>query len=170
MKEIVLDRINQAYKGELGKRIQEDAEKRIQWICSNVAGMKILDVGCSQGITSLLLGRLGNNVIGVDIIPEQIDYARNELANESEFVQNQVRFCCGDFSEFDFGKEKFDTIIMGECLEHVYNPTAFLDRAKNLLNERGKLIVTVPFGINPFPDHKRTYYFLELVKLISAFL
>ena len=25
MKEIVLDRINQAYKGELGKRIQEDA-------------------------------------------------------------------------------------------------------------------------------------------------
>ena len=167
MKEIVLDRINQAYKGELGKRIQEDAEKRIQWICSNVAGMKILDVGCSQGITSLLLGRLGKNVIGVDIIPEQIDYARNELANESEFVQNQVRFCCGDFSEFDFGKEKFDTIIMGECLEHVYNPTAFLDRAKNLLNERGKLIVTVPFGINPFPDHKRTYYFLELYSQIN---
>lgn len=167
MNEIILDRINQAYKGELGKEMQEDAEKRIRWICSNVAGTKALDVGCSQGITSLLLGRSGKKVIGVDIIPEQIDYAKNELANESEFVQNQVKFYCGDFSDFDFGKEKFDTIIMGECLEHVYNPTVFLDRAKNLLNERGKLIVTVPFGINPFPDHKRTYYFVELYSQIN---
>lgn len=27
--------------------------------------------------------------------------------------------------------------------------------------------MTVPFGINPFPDHKRTYYFLEIFRQIN---
>lgn len=31
------------------------------------------------------------------------------------------------------------------------------------------LIVTVPFGINDYFDHKRTYYYLELYEHLSTF-
>lgn len=163
----VLDRINMAYKGELGDKMERSSRERIDWMCENVKGNTVLDVGCSQGITSILLGRCGKQVTGIDVVDEQIEYARKELAEESESVNANVEFICGDFANFDFGNEKFNTIIMGECLEHVFNPVLFLDKAKDLLNSEGRLIVTVPFGINPHPDHKRTYYFLELFNQIN---
>ncbi|MFR8038960.1 MAG: methyltransferase domain-containing protein [Anaerovoracaceae bacterium] len=163
----LLDRINEAYKGELGEEMKTAARERIFWICENTYGNKILDVGCSQGIVSILLAKDGKDVKGIDIESEQINYAVSELKKEDIFVQGKVSFVCGDFLEYDFKNEKFDTIIMGECLEHVFKPTMFLDKAKELLDENGKLIVTVPFGINPHPDHKRTYYFLEIFNEID---
>ena len=64
MDEKMLDRISQAYKGELGEQSKEDAYKRIDWIRSNVKGDTVLDVGCSQGITSILLAKEGKRSWG----------------------------------------------------------------------------------------------------------
>lgn len=162
-----LDKINMAYKGELGERMKLASQGRIDWMCSHSKGEKILDVGCSQGIVSILLAKKGKFVTGIDIEPEQIEYAKRELTDENTDIQSRVDFVCGDFVEFDFCNEKYDTIIVGECLEHVFNPAIFLRKAKSLLKDNGILIVTVPFGINPHPDHKRTYYFLELFNQIN---
>ncbi|WP_329383443.1 glycosyltransferase [Anaerofustis sp. HA2171] len=164
MDEKLLDRISQAYKGELGESSMDDARKRIDWMCSKVKGESVLDVGCSQGITSILLAKQGKNVTGIDPQPSRIDYANKEKENEK--LSDNLTFICDDFLAHDF-ESKFDCIVMGEILEHLFNPILFLDKAKDLLSEKGRLIVTVPFGINPFPDHKRTYYFTELFKQIN---
>lgn len=164
MEEKNLDRISQAYKGELGKMSEEDAKKRIDWIRKNVVGDRILDIGCSQGITSILLAKEDKNVIGIDSEISRIEYAQKD--KEEEQIGNNLKFICDDFLAYDFNV-KFDTIIMAEVLEHVFSPELFLDKALKLLNENGRIIITVPFGINPFPDHKRTYYFLELFKQIN---
>ncbi|NLD20422.1 MAG: methyltransferase domain-containing protein [Clostridiales bacterium] len=163
----LLDKINAAYDGELGEDMKVKSRQRINWICDKARGNRILDVGCSQGVTSLLLGREGKCVTGIDIEPAQIKYANEKLNGEFRETKENVKFICGDFSSYEFDSEQFDTIIMGECLEHVFNPTMFLGKAKELLTKKGRLIVTVPFGINPFPDHKRTYYFLELFEQIK---
>lgn len=163
MKKSIIDRISQGYKGELGADFQKEVIKRIEWICNNSTGEKILDVGCSQGITSILLGEKGKNVVGIDIERECIEYAEKD-----KDIKNLegVKFLCDDFLTYNFD-EKFDCIIMGEILEHIYSPGLFLDKSKELLKDNGRLIVTVPFGINPFPDHKRTYYFAELFEQIN---
>ncbi|MCQ4637212.1 glycosyltransferase [Anaerovorax odorimutans] len=159
------DRISEGYKGELGTEVMEQARKRIDWICAKTKGKTVLDVGCSQGITSILLGRCGKKVIGIDSEISRIQYAEKELKEEPELKTN-VSFLCDDFLDCKFEK-KFDCIIMGEFLEHVFDPSLFLDKAMSFLEENGRLIVTVPFGINPFPDHKRTYYFAELFYQIN---
>lgn len=167
MDEKMLDRISQAYKGELGEQSKEDAYKRIDWIRSNVKGETVLDVGCSQRITSILLAKEGKTVVGIDSERSRIEYAENDKMSEG--IGDNLTFVCDDFLCHKFDS-KFDCVIMGEVLEHVFSPVLFLEKARNLLTENGRLIVTVPFGINPFPDHKRTYYFMELFEQINQFV
>lgn len=163
----MLDKVNMAYKGEFGEKMKNATRARLNWICENAHGKKILDVGSSQGITSILLARSGKYVKGIDIEEEQVKYAFKELSAENEETQRRVNFICGDFLTYDFKGEKFDTIIMGECLEHVFNPKLFLAKAKDLINDDGYLVVTVPFGVNLAPDHKRTYYFLGIYNQVN---
>lgn len=162
-----LDRVNEAYFGTLGTSMAEKTRNRIHWIIKNAIGENVLDIGCSQGITSLLLGREGKNVLGIDIAQEAIDYANETLSKEQENVQNKVRFLKGDFLNEDLSNEKFDTIIITEVLEHFISSTDMIKKAHGLLRDDGFLVVTVPFGINDFPDHKRTLYLSEIYKELS---
>lgn len=161
-----LDRISEGYKGDLGIEAMKQAKKRIDWICAKSSkGKTILDVGCSQGITSLLLGRSGKIVTGIDTEISRIQYAENDLKKEPE-LKEKVKFLCDDFLTFPID-QKFDCIIMGGILEHLFDPIPFLEKAEKILEENGRLIVTVPFGINLVSDHKRTYYFTELFDQIN---
>lgn len=60
------DRITEAFNGKLGVNMQRKTKKRVDWIIGNTKGNNILDVGCSQGIISIILGKKGKNVIGCD--------------------------------------------------------------------------------------------------------
>lgn len=162
------DRIMEAYLGQLGKEFAQSTRERIHWICARATGMRILDVGCSQGITSILLGRERRSVIALDISKRSIDEARQFIAREPSHVQKSVKFIHGDFIGTDFGAETFDTVIMSEVLEHLTKPDEFISAAVRLLNEDGTLIVTVPFGVNDWPDHKHTFYLLAPWRLLST--
>jgi len=161
------DRITEAYFGKLGDAFARSTRERIHWICSRVEGSRVLDAGCSQGIASILLGRERKTVVGIDIAKKLIDEAREYLSRESRYVQESVTFLHGDFKTVDLGPERFDTVIMTEVLEHLAKPEAFVEAATDLLNENGTFIVTVPFGINDWPDHKQTFYLLGPWKLLS---
>ena len=162
------DRINDAYYGLMGKMMMRKTQRRIHWICSQVEGTNILDIGCSQGIVTLLLGREGKRVRGIDISTKAIDDAKYNLNQEnSTELSNNIEFILANFMSYNFKNVKYDTIIIAEVLEHLINPKQFIDKASTLLNENGKLIITVPFGINDFIDHKQTFYLLEPIKLLQ---
>ncbi len=158
-----LDRVTEAYFDEMGPTFGKKVRDRIHWICEQVEGSNVLDVGCSQGILAILLGREGKRVLGLDLLDESITYANKALNTESQATKEIVKFEVGNFMTYDFQEEKFDTIVMGEILEHVSNPKPFIEHAKKLLNPNGKIIVTVPFGINDYFDHKQTYYLYDLL-------
>ena len=160
-----IDRVNQAYFDELGSAFGQKVRNRINWICGEVEGSNVLDVGCSQGVTSILLGREGKNVLGIDLLEEAIEYANNALEKESEPTRKIVSFENANFITHSYGGKVFDTIIFGEVLEHLTNPKSFLTHAKKLLVNNGKIIVTVPFGVNDYFDHKKTYYVNSLFEL-----
>lgn len=158
------DKVSEAYNGMFGEKRQNDVRNRIEWITKNVKGDFILDIGCSQGICESILAPLGKTITAIDVETESIEYAKNQ-----DFANKQnVTFLCCDFLEHDFNEEKYDTILITEVLEHLYDPQQFIKKAQKLIKEDGKLIITVPFGINDCPDHKRTYYFAEIYQHIKG--
>ena len=133
-------------------------------MCENVSGQKILDVGCSQGIASVLLGREGYVVVGIDTDTAAIEYANADLADEAKEVQARVEFLQADLFSIDY-VAAFDTVILGEVLEHQIDSKAFLQRALIPLRVDGRMVVTTPFGYAPHDDHKSTMFLSWLFHL-----
>lgn len=162
-----MDRIYEAYNGSMGAEFMHKTRERLHWICSQVWGSRVLDVGCSQGVVPLILARMGYFVDGIDINSEAIAFANEQLAKESADVQAKVTYTAGDFGRFALPKEsKYDVITMSEVLEHLVRPQDFVRKAFSILPENGRFIVTVPFGINDDPDHRQTFYLTSIYSLI----
>lgn len=170
MRQTKLDCVSEVYEGCAGSpQMQAETKARIDWICSKVDGQRVLDVGCSQGITDLLLAREGKHILALDMEPGSIEYAIDRLAGEPESVRGCVEYVCADFLTYDFESQSFDFILISEVLEHLEQPALFLEKAAALLRPEGQILVAVPFGINAHPDHRRTYYFRELFLLMQEF-
>ena len=99
---------------------------------------KILDIGCFSGWMSILLGREGYEVLGIDFVPPLI-----ELAKRGSKDMPNVRFEVMDLENWNL-KEKFDLIICYEVLEHLLEPKLILEKLKKNLTPSGKLLLSVP--------------------------
>lgn len=164
------DRVYLAYSGQLGEEFAKTTKKRIEWILEQAKTSKrVLDIGCSQGIVSLLLGEQGKKVKGIDIQPEVIEFAQGLLENEYSHVRENVEFECIDFMlcESDI---KYDCIIITEVLEHLEEPDKFLEKAVSFLESDGKMIISVPFGVMDHPDHISTFYLTNFYGLLQQYL
>ncbi len=162
------DRVSDLYYGRLDRgKTQEACRDRVHWLCERVRGERVLDIGCSQGVVSILLGREGHRVVGVDIEPEGIESALAALSGEPQPVQERVSFRQLDVFKTDFGSGSFDSAVMGEVLEHLIHPDLLLDRVNAWLVEGGRVVVSVPLGYHPFHDHKQTFYLHRFVALLS---
>lgn len=146
---------------------QDACRTRIHWLCAQAAGRRVLDIGCSQGISALILGREGHEVVGLDIEPEPLAAARAALAREPAQVQERVQFVLGDAFTAEFEPGSFDTVILGEILEHLVSPERLLERVGTWLVDGGRVVVSVPHGHHPYHDHKRSFYLSSLVSLLN---
>jgi 2-polyprenyl-3-methyl-5-hydroxy-6-metoxy-1,4-benzoquinol methylase len=161
------DRVAQTYLGLTGNSdVQHRLRRRINWMAAQAAGSRVLDIGCSEGILELLLAREGFHVTGIDVNQDALQYAQDLLAQENEFVAPRVTFILGDMNTAELGAEPFDTVIVGEVLEHLTNPGLMLRRAAASLRAGGRLVVTTPFGHFPHPDHRQTFSTTGLVALL----
>lgn len=165
-----MDHITEVYLGQLNLPAKESTRNRIHWLCKQARMTEVLDIGCSQGITSVLLAREGFHVLGVDLNAEALKYANDFIKTESDQTRNNVQFIYANFQEYDFKSRKFDTIILAEILEHLINPGQVVGKAATLLNSGGRVVITVPFGIMDHPDHKQTFYLGSLMKLVAPLL
>jgi 2-polyprenyl-3-methyl-5-hydroxy-6-metoxy-1,4-benzoquinol methylase len=163
------DRIAEVYEGTVGTReFQQVSRRRIHWMCAQVAGPDVLDVGCSQGIASILLAREGHRVVGIDREHEAIRAARERLDQEEAPVRERVEFKVGEGRAVGFPDDSFDAVLLGEVLEHQLDPGKLLDEARRVLRPGGRIVVTTPYGIHPYPDHKEPLYLSALLERLSA--
>jgi len=164
------DRISEVYHGKIWSvAAQERARRRVHWLCSKAVGEAVLDIGCSQGIASILLGREGFRVTGIDIQESRIDYARADLAAEAAEVQTRVDFMVANGSSLEFEADSFDTVLLGEVLEHLAVPGKLLDEACRVLKPGGRVVITTPFGLSAHHDHKQTFYPSALLKYLAEY-
>jgi SAM-dependent methyltransferase len=162
------DRIAEIYEGTVGSReFQQVSRRRIHWMCAQVRGPDVLDVGCSQGIAAILLAREGHQVVGVDREREAIRAARERLDHEEPQVRERVEFRVGEGRAVGFPNDSFDDVLLGEVLEHQLDPGKLLDEARRVLRPGGRIVITTSYGIHPYPDHKEPLHLSALLERLS---
>ncbi|WP_029332919.1 methyltransferase domain-containing protein [Exiguobacterium oxidotolerans] len=162
------DQVRAAYYDQLGVAFGKKVRARIHWIVREAKGEDILDIGCSGGLVPILLGREGKCVTGIDVSPEAIAEATSALKEEAASVQSVVMFSETNIMSFSANRQ-FDTVLMTEVLEHIGEPERVIQQAYTLVKPGGRLVVTVPFGVNDYADHKRTYYLKRLVEQLTPY-
>jgi SAM-dependent methyltransferase len=100
-------------------------------------GGSVLDLGCGIGITSEMAARRAGTVVGVDLSPTLIGYAKASVPN--------VSFQVGDIVTVDLG-HTFDVVCLFDVVEHLPSdrwPALWMNVAKHLA-QAGRVLLTTP--------------------------
>lgn len=99
---------------------------------------RILEVGCSEGLGTLILGEFATDCLGIDIDAEAITIANETLANE------KIRFLQANIIDGFFGK--FNAVASFDVIEHIFpdNEEHFLNSVTENLEEGGMFVVGTP--------------------------
>jgi 2-polyprenyl-3-methyl-5-hydroxy-6-metoxy-1,4-benzoquinol methylase len=99
-------------------------------------GLRVLDVGCGDGVISEPIAKLGNDVISVDLPTITMLCHQRRVSMVSS----------GDAEHLAFTNGSFDVVLASEVVEHLWNPHGFFDEAYRVLKPNGWLIVETPEG------------------------
>jgi len=123
---------------------------RFEWIIRNSDGI-ILDIGCndtSVWTSNMWFPPYPNNPYIKDIIFFDCDIWIPTWISNPKFVR-------GDAHNLPFQDNKFDTIVLGDILEHVNNPYMVLKECTRV--SKHKIIITLPlekeWNVNHIKPH-----------------
>ncbi len=101
-------------------------------------GMRILDAGCGQGVTSTYLAqKYGCSVDGITVVPFEIKEA-TKLAKKLGVLE-RAHYVLMDYSQLKFGNDTFDAIYTQESLVHSTNIQQTLKEFYRVLKNGGKI-------------------------------
>jgi SAM-dependent methyltransferase len=128
--------------------------ERYEFAAKHLAPGRVLDLACGVGYgTRLLAERSGQPVLGVDLSPAAIDYARQRYGGPG------IEFQVSDALRFR-DAQGFASIVSLETVEHLPEPGRFLAAMATLLRPGGTFIASVPTtpstDVNPHHLHDFT--------------
>jgi len=94
-------------------------------------GDKILDIGSGSGWTSALLAEIvgpKGKVIAIDIIPELVEFGKNNVEKYNFLKKGQVQFICADGSKGYQKEAPFNKILASASAERL--PRAWKEQLK----------------------------------------
>jgi SAM-dependent methyltransferase len=117
---------------EAGRR--RTARRLLDLIGEQVPAGRLLDVGCGHGLLLDDARRRGFQTVGLELSATAGAFARDTFGLD---VREQT------LDELDDG-ERFDAITLIDVLEHLPDPTATIDRCRDLLKPDGVLCILTP--------------------------
>ena len=122
--------------------------------------LKVLDVGCAAGDVTIELAGMGFEARGIELEDWRLQVA-TDLGRD---VGSPAVFEKSDAARLRDTGERFGLIIMGEILEHFYEPWEILDEIAQVCEPRAHIIATTPNMaslrarlklslLGMFPDH-----------------
>jgi SAM-dependent methyltransferase len=112
--------------------------KRYEFALPLCEGRDVLDAGCGVGYGTAFLAGRARRVVGVDLDPEAVAYARGRYAAPN------VEFRAGDVQALDLPDDAFDVVCSFETIEHVPDRDAFLAEVRRVLRPGGAFVVSTP--------------------------
>lgn len=122
-----------AIKARANSKLENRDIKALNFLC----GKLILDVGCGSGVLSSHIQKnLNAKVIGVDFSPAALKVAKSKGIECYKI----------DIEEGlpDKWKDKFDSVIISEVLEHIFDTDFVIEQIKKVLKPDGILVLTIP--------------------------
>jgi len=152
-----------------------DRDVEWSWIAGNLPDNpgEVLDFGPSNSTTGLIAAFHGGKVIGLDLEPPpQANYLHSNLSMRQ-----------GNILTYDFGNQRFDTVINCSTVEHVGLPGRYgspdipdgdlkaMQRLRALMRgPDARMIMTIPVGIDGvFAPAHRVYGRKRFPSLTSGF-
>jgi len=122
-----------SHKTEIGY-FHNQRPEMLKYIPENA--LKILEVGCGEGVFCSALKRADREIWGVEMNPN----AAQKATEVCQFVLE------GDFNSIydQLPKNEFDCIIFNDVLEHIYAPWETIHLVKSLLSTNGVLVTSIP--------------------------
>jgi SAM-dependent methyltransferase len=114
--------------------VHRQVEQYLDFIKQHTTGKSLLDVGTGSGLLPHLAREAGYEVEGTDL---------SKHVSETLPVKAGFRVHHGTIEAIKFDR-KYDVITMVHVLEHTTNPLSTLQRAREILNDEGYVIVVVP--------------------------
>lgn len=130
---------------------------------SKINRLRILDVGCGDGVLSWMLAKRGAEVCGIDINEEAIKVAQKKCKNIN------ANFCAASIYNIPFPSRHFDSILCIDVIEHLQKPHEALNELKRVWNKSGPMIITTPIKWRDVPKskfHVKEYTVREFRRLI----
>lgn len=108
----------------------------------------VLDIACGVGYGSeLLLTKGARQVIGVDMDPATISYAKRNYQREG------IEFILGDAQKISLADNSIDVVVSFETIEHLNDFEQFLSEIHRVLSSQGSCIISTP-NIEEFPGNQ----------------
>lgn len=126
---------------------------------------RILDIGCRQGEFTKFLINKSRFTVGLDF---QMAFLKGRDKNDKK----ELVFVNSYAEKLPFKNKSFDYVILAEVLEHSSSEEECISEAYRVLNDNGKLIITVPHkGVFCFLDPDNFKFYLPFVynKLYALF-
>lgn len=90
----------------------------------------------------------GQPAVGMDLKEASLSYARREAKR----YRLRVSYLKGSVLEPPFAPESFDSVYLGQVIEHIHEDRAVVREAFRLLRPQGKLLISVPRGQSCMTD------------------
>lgn len=102
-------------------------------------GLRVLDLGCQDGLFSSLLMEKGYECYGIDITPKNLKVAK----------KRGVKVVLCDIGRgICFPDNFFDAIFAGEIIEHIVDTDFVLQEIRRVLKDTGFAVITLPNAKN----------------------
>ncbi|MFQ6023269.1 MAG: class I SAM-dependent methyltransferase [Acidiferrobacterales bacterium] len=127
-----------------------------------------LEIGPGHGFYFMSAMQLTsyNHFEGVDISPTSVELTKSILTSRAFGTFTRYQLFCRDFLLEKMVRDKYEAIVMGEVLEHVEEPLAFLQKIRTLANDDTFVYVTTCINA-PAIDH---IYLFDSISSLEAML
>ena len=97
----------------------------------------VLDIGSGRGFTLYFLKKIFgyHTAVGTQIETAALKFSREKLGLD---IYGE------DLLEIDLKEKQFDLVTIWHVLEHIWDPSAYLERIYRLLKDKGRLVIEVP--------------------------
>lgn len=104
--------------------------------------MRVMDLGCGGGNLAIELAKRGHTVVGIDESEEMIRIAQDAHSKLSPQLQEQVKFICQPFEDYEGFKDSFDAVVAMGVIGYLPSDEALFNIAKQLLKSGGLFLVS----------------------------
>jgi 2-polyprenyl-3-methyl-5-hydroxy-6-metoxy-1,4-benzoquinol methylase len=114
----------------------------------NLRDIKVLDIGCGDGVLSYLFAKEKADVSGLDYSDIAINFAKEKTKKYN------IDFRQGSAYELPFKDNSFDVIISSDVIEHLEDVFLYLSEIKRVAKNDALIVISTPIKYTEYPLDK----------------